>query len=98
MAEQENIDQQELSEILRVRREKLESLKSDGQDPYQITFFDKKNSSVEIIEKFDDFEGKEVSVAGRIISKRVMGKASFFHILDGHGKIQVYARKDVMGE
>lgn len=90
--------QQELSEILRVRREKLAALKEEGRDPYAITTFEKNRSSDEIIAHFDEMEGQEVSIAGRIISKRVMGKASFFHIMDGRGKIQVYARKDVMGD
>ncbi len=90
--------QQELSEILRVRREKLEALKSEGRNPYQITSFDKNHSSAQIIENFDEYEGKVVTVAGRIISKRIMGKASFFHIMDGAGQIQVYARRDVMGD
>jgi lysyl-tRNA synthetase class 2 len=89
---------QELSEILRVRREKLEALKSKGRDPFVITVFDQKHSSVEIIDRFDKYEGKEVCIAGRIISKRIMGKASFSHIMDGQGKIQVYVRRDIMGE
>ncbi len=96
MAEQENT--QELSEILRVRREKLAALKEEDKDPYQITTYDKTHSSVDIIGNFEELEGKMVNVAGRIISKRVMGKASFFHILDGRGKIQIYARRDVMGD
>ncbi|MDL2237539.1 lysine--tRNA ligase [Christensenellaceae bacterium OttesenSCG-928-K19] len=89
---------QELSEILRVRRDKLEALKQEGRDPYEVTSFDKTHGSTDIIDRFDEYEGKDVSVAGRIISKRIMGKASFFHILDGQGSIQVYARRDVMGE
>ncbi len=95
---QPNQELQDLSEVLRVRREKLNELRESGKDPYQITTFDQKHSSKEILEHFEEWEGKEVSVAGRIVSKRIMGKASFFHILDGRGKIQVYARKDVMGE
>ena len=90
--------QQELSEVLRVRREKLAALKEAGRDPYEITTFGKTHSSDEIISRFAEMEGDTVSVAGRIISKRVMGKASFFHILDGKGKIAVYARRDVMGD
>ncbi|MEA4853990.1 MAG: lysine--tRNA ligase [Christensenella sp.] len=98
MAEQENQTQQELSEVLKVRREKLENLKNEGRDPYEITTFDKTHSSADILEHFEELEGKTVAVAGRIISKRVMGKASFFHILDGRGKLQAYARRDVMGD
>ncbi len=90
--------QQELSEVLRVRREKLAALKEAGRDPYEITTFGKTHSSDEIISRFAEMEGDTVSVAGRIISKRVMGKASFFHILDGKGKLQIYARRDVMGD
>ena len=98
MAEQEQKTQQEMSEILRVRREKLQALKDDGRDPYEVTVFEKNYSSEDILNNFDTLEGKEVCVAGRIISKRVMGKASFFHIMDGRGKIQIYARRDVMGD
>lgn len=98
MAEQEQNTQQELSEILRVRREKLQALKDAGRDPYEITVFEKTYSSEDILSNFETLEGQEVSVAGRIISKRVMGKASFFHIMDGRGKIQIYARRDVMGD
>ena len=87
MEQQENT--QELSEILRVRRDKLAALKEEGREPYEITTFDKTHSSVDIIGNFDALEGSTVSVAGRIISKRVMGKASFFHIMDGRGKIQI---------
>ncbi len=97
MSEKEQVVQ-ELSEILQVRREKLQALKDEGQNPYDVTTFDQEQSSVEIISSFEEYEGKQVSIAGRIISKRIMGKASFFHILDGQGSIQVYARKDVMGE
>ncbi|MEG1991686.1 MAG: amino acid--tRNA ligase-related protein, partial [Christensenella sp.] len=97
MAEQEN-NIQELSEVLRVRREKLQTLKDEGRDPYEITVFEKTHCSEDILAHFNELEGKMVSVAGRIISKRVMGKASFFHIMDGHGRIQIYARRDVMGD
>ncbi len=89
---------QELSEILKVRREKLETLRAEGRCPYELTVFDKTHGSTEIIDGFEKYEGKEVSIAGRIMSKRIMGKASFFHIMDGEGQIQVYARRDVMGE
>ena len=98
MAEKQEKEQQELSEVLRVRREKLAALKEAGRDPYEITTFEKTHHSDEILNHFDEMEGDTVSVAGRIISKRVMGKASFFHILDGKGKLQIYARRDVMGD
>ncbi len=96
MAEKEQ--QVELSEILRVRREKLETLKADGNDPYAVTTYERTHLSTDILDNFDKLEGTEVRVAGRIVSKRVMGKASFFHITDGKGSIQCYARKDVLGE
>ncbi|MGI6153861.1 MAG: lysine--tRNA ligase [Christensenellaceae bacterium] len=100
MADQQanNTETQDLNEILRIRREKLGALREEGKDPYQITNYDQTHSSTEIVDRFDEYEGKDVSVAGRIVSKRIMGKASFFHILDGKGQIQVYARKDVLGD
>jgi lysyl-tRNA synthetase class 2 len=95
MAEKE---QGEISEILKVRREKLENLKEEGKDPYAVTSYEKTHLSSDIIGGFDKLEGSDVKVAGRMISKRVMGKASFFHIMDGAGTIQAYARKDVLGD
>ena len=86
------------SELLRIRREKLEHLRSVGLDPYAQTTFDKSHSSAAILGNFEALEGQSVSVAGRIMSKRVMGKASFSHIQDMEGKIQLYVRKDVIGE
>lgn len=90
--------EKELSEILKIKREKLDDLKNRGKDPFQQVKFDKTHDSVQILEGFEQLEGQNVRIAGRIMSKRVMGKASFFHIQDGKGKIQVYARKDVMGD
>jgi len=89
---------QDSNEMLRIRREKLASLKEDGRDPFLITSYPKTHSSKEISRRFEELEGSEVKVAGRIMSKRIMGKASFFHIADGEGKIQIYARRDVMGD
>lgn len=89
---------QDLSEILRIRREKLAELKAAGQDPYAITSFSKTHASTAILDGFEELEGKQVSVAGRMMSKRIMGKASFFHIADGEGKMQVYARQDALGD
>jgi lysyl-tRNA synthetase class 2 len=89
---------QDSNEMLRIRREKLASLKKCGRDPFLITSYPKTHLSEEIFKRFDELEGSEVKVAGRIMSKRIMGKASFFHIADGEGKIQVYARRDVMGD
>lgn len=89
---------QDSNELLRIRREKLASLKECGRDPYAVTTYPKTHLSGEIFRRFDELLGSEVRVAGRIMSKRIMGKASFFHIADGEGKIQVYARRDVMGD
>ncbi len=91
-------DVNELSEILQVRRDKLDLLRSEGRDPYRVNSYGRTHLSSEIKENFEALEGKDVSVAGRIISKRIMGKASFFHIMDGAGQLQIYARKDVMGD
>ena len=89
---------QDSNEMLRIRREKLASLKECGRDPFLATSYPKTHLSEEIFRRFDELEGSEVKVAGRIMSKRIMGKASFFHIADGDGKIQIYARRDVMGD
>ena len=88
----------ELTEVLRVRREKLAQLVEDGKDPFQITKFDVTHHSAEIKDDFDALEGKEVVVAGRMMSKRVMGKASFCNIQDLKGNIQVYVARDNIGE
>jgi len=86
------------SELVRIRREKLEHLRQIGADPYTQTNFDKSHSSAAVLSGFDSLEGETVSVAGRIMSKRVMGKASFSHIQDMEGKIQLYVRRDVIGD
>ena len=91
-------DTENLSEILQVRRDKLKELQDSGRDPFEIVRFDRTAMSEEIRNGFDAFEGKTVAIAGRMMSKRVMGKASFFHIQDGEGTIQCYARRDVMGD
>ncbi len=90
--------EQDLNEILKVRREKLKELQDNGMDPFAVTKYDKQHNSAQIIENYDEFEGKDVSVAGRLMSKRVMGKASFCHIQDREGKIQSYVARDVIGE
>ncbi len=98
---EENQNQQSmetLSEVLRVRREKLEELRNSGKDPFVITKFEKTHSSVNILTDFDTLEGQTVRIAGRLLSKRVMGKASFSHLQDFEGKIQLYVRRDVLGE
>lgn len=88
----------ELSEILQVRRDKLAGLQAEGRDPFQITKFERSAYSTEIIGDYEAFEGKTVAVAGRIMSKRGMGKAIFCHIKDDRGQIQIYIRSDAVSE
>ncbi len=90
--------EQELSELLQVRHEKLESLQAKGRDPYQIVKYEVTAYSGDIITNFEDMEGKEVSIAGRLMAKRDMGKASFINIQDKSGRIQAYVRQDEIEE
>ena len=90
--------EQNLGDILRVRREKLKQLQEEGNDPFQITRFDVDNDSSNIKEHFDALEGQNVAIAGRLMSKRGMGKVSFCDLQDKSGRIQLYARKDEMDE
>jgi len=94
---QNNQEMQDLNEILRVRRIKLKELQEKGKDPFTIVKYDVTHSSQQIINDFDNLEGKHVSVAGRIMSKRGMGKASFCHIQDRDGRIQIYVKIDEVG-
>lgn len=96
--EQHQQIQQELSELLQLRRDKLGELQQNGQDPYQVTKYDVTAHSQEIIAHFEEMEGQEVSIAGRLMSKRVMGKASFSHVQDQQGQIQIYVRRDDLGD
>ena len=96
--EMNNAPEQDLNEILKIRRENLKELQDNGMDPFQITKYDRTNNSAEILGDFDAFEGKSVSVAGRLMSKRIMGKASFCHVQDREGKIQAYVARDNIGE
>ena len=89
---------QELSEILQVRRDKLAALREEGRDPFLQTRFERSAYSREILEDYSSYEGKTVSVAGRIMSKRGMGKVIFCHIQDDQGQIQLYARSDAVSE
>lgn len=99
MAENKNnAPVQDLNELLQVRRDKLAALCEAGEDPFVKTKYDVTGSSVAIKADFDAFEGKEVSLAGRIISRRIMGKASFVGLRDGDGDIQLYVRRDDVGE
>ncbi len=90
--------EQDLSEIIKVRRDKLADLQAAGKNPFEIVRFDKTASSSDILGDYQSFEGKSVKIAGRLISKRVMGKASFAHLLDGNGQIQLYFKRDVLGD
>ena len=96
--EQRNGEVQELSEILQVRRDKLSSLREQGRDPFRQTRFDRSAYSLQIKSDYAGFEGKTVAVAGRIMSKRGMGKAIFCHIQDDQGQIQLYTRSDAVSE
>jgi len=90
--------EQDLGQLLKIRREKLTALQEAGKDPFQITKYDVTNHSREIKENYDELEGKTVSIAGRIMQKRVMGKASFCNIQDLQGNIQSYVARDSIGE
>ncbi len=89
---------EDISELLKVRYEKLSDLQAKGKDPFHVTKYDVTAHSEEITAQFEAFEGKEVSIAGRIMGKRDMGKASFVHLQDQEGRIQSYVRKDELGE
>ena len=91
-------EEKALTDVLRVRREKLAELQAAGKDPFQITKYDRTHSSEDVKNNFDTLENKEVSVAGRIMSKRVMGKASFCHVQDLGGTLQCYVCRDSLGE
>lgn len=92
------VDELDLNQLLKIRRSKLKELQEQDQDPFVITKFEVSNLSKEILEQFEALEGKEVTVAGRIMTKRIMGKASFCHIQDKSGKIQAYVKKDELGD
>lgn len=94
----EEMTKEELSEILQIRRDKLAQLKANGNDPYQITKYDVDSYSTEIKADFEAYAEKTVRIAGRMIGRRIMGKASFCNIQDSTGNIQVYVRRDDVGE
>ena len=98
MAEQKKTQEQDLNQLLKVRREKLADLQENGKDPFQITKFNVTHHSMEVKNAFDELEGKTVTLAGRMMSKRVMGKASFCSIQDLQGSIQSYVARDNVGE
>ena len=104
MAEQQNQNknanakEQDIHQLLKVRREKLAELQTEGRDPFQITKYDQTAHSADIKDHYAEYDGKEVSIAGRIMSKRVMGKASFCNVQDLKGNIQCYVCRDDLGE
>ena len=98
MAQQNQNQTQDLNQLLKVRREKLSELQAAGKDPFLLTTYDVTHHSREIRDNFEALEGKEVSIAGRMMSKRVMGKASFCHIQDIEGQMQCYVARDSIGE
>lgn len=104
MAENKNQNQnnqakpQDINQLLKVRREKLAELQANGRDPFVITKYDVDTHTADIKNNFEIYEGKDVSVAGRLMSKRVMGKASFGNVQDKSGNIQIYAARDDLGE
>ena len=89
---------QDINQLEKVRREKLAALQAEGKDPFKITKYDVSVHTQTIKDQYDEYEGKEVSVAGRVMSKRVMGKASFCNVQDRDGNIQVYVARDAIGE
>ena len=93
-----NIQEQDINQLLKVRREKLANLQEAGKDPFQITKYDVTHHSTDIKENYSELEGKTVRIAGRIMSKRIMGKASFCNIQDLPGNIQCYVARDSIGE
>ena len=97
-AQDEAVQARQLSEILQIRRDKLAQLQSEGKDPFVITKYDVTHHSQQVKDHFDQLEGKDVSLAGRMMSKRIMGKASFCHIQDLEGNIQSYVARDSVGE
>ena len=98
MSQTQSPSASELTEVLRVRRDKLSSLMQAGSNPYQITKFDQAHHAQQIKDTYTDGEEMNVSVAGRIMSKRIMGKAGFAHLQDGSGSIQLYVSRDSLGE
>ncbi|MDO4620537.1 MAG: lysine--tRNA ligase, partial [Lachnospiraceae bacterium] len=95
---QDNSKPQDMNQLRKVRREKLQELVNAGENPYEIVTYDQSAHSTQIKDNYAEFDGKEVSIAGRLMSKRVMGKASFGHVQDRDGQIQIYVSRDDLGE
>ena len=101
MASQNNNNEskkEDINQLLQVRREKLANLQAEGKDPFQITKFDVTHHTSDIKDNFEELEGKSVTIAGRLMQKRVMGKASFCNVQDLKGNIQSYVARDSIGE
>lgn len=98
MEQKNNTQEQDINQLLKVRREKLADLQNNGKNPFEITKYDQTHHSKEIKDNFDELQGKIVSIAGRLMSKRVMGKASFCNVQDLQGNIQSYVARDSVGE
>ena len=94
----QNAQEQDVKQLLKVRRDKLAELQARGEDPFRLTKYDASHHSQEIKDQFEELEGKDVSIAGRMMSKRVMGKASFCNVQDLKGNIQCYVARDAVGE
>ena len=95
---QEELNEQDINKLVQVRREKLFELQNQGADPYEVTEYDRTHTAGQIKANYEEYENKDVSVAGRIIAKRIMGKASFCTILDSDEKIQSYVSINDLGE
>lgn len=96
--QQNNVQEPDINQLLKVRREKLKDLQDKGKNPFEIMKYDATHHSQDIKDNYETLEGKEISIAGRIMSKRVMGKASFCNVMDLQGKIQSYVARDTVGE
>lgn len=95
MDENQELD---MDHLMQVRREKLDKLREEGKDPFEITKFNRTHTTKQVIDNFDELEGKDITIAGRLMAKRIMGKASFCHIQDSDGKIQSYVSINDLGE
>ncbi len=95
---EDNIIQEDINKLMKVRIEKLEELKKENKNPFEITKYDRDAFSKDIVDNFEAYEGKDVSIAGRLMLKRVMGKASFAHVQDSTGRIQIYVSVNDLGE
>ena len=93
-----NVEELDVNHLIKIRKEKLEELQKKGKDPFHITKYNRTHNSEQIKENYDNLEGKDVSIAGRIMAKRIMGKASFCHIQDMQGQIQSYVSQNDLGE